>query len=248
MGFFLENGYGFYFSKTLRLLARSKWMFPYLLIPPTLALLVYTEGFLAAEGIAGVYTIYQRSILALWNISFLFSLITGMTSCLFFSNFWGDSQFLGLLSQYSKKFSGYWSPVFAFLSVSIIMYSLSSMLIVLLLPGAEFLPWMRIAAIFYAPVLWSSCIGAFLGLLTKGGAGSFFFVVFFLFSFFVGMSPLLSSFARIMAIIIPPVGLIMKETFVNSGTGYLFSIILIIHCLIILGIGRILFAIGLKRS
>lgn len=226
---------------------QARWMIPYLLIPPALAVLVFTESYLGVEGIAGMFTIHQRSILALWNVSFLISLIAGVGSCLFFSGLWGNSEFIDSLSRFSKSISGYWSPVFAFISVSSAVYSLASLLIVLILPGEEYLLWLRISLIFYVPVLWSICVGALMGLLTTGGAGAFFFVVLFLFSFFSGMAPIYAFSLRTM-VIIPPIGLIMKETFNDAALGYLFSIILGIHCLILLGIGRILFVIGLRRN
>ncbi len=242
------KGYGFYYSKAMRSLTQVRWMLPYLLVPPMLALLVYTEGFLAAEGIPGIYTLHQRSVLALWNISFLISLITGISSCCFFSGFWGDSDFVPSLSRFSKKISGYWSPVFAFISISAVVYFLASALIVLVLPGSEHVSLIRIGVHFFAPVLWSVCIGVLLGLLTTGWAGSVCFTVLFLFFYFLGLTYIPASGSMLFVTLLPPIGLLMKEAFSNTSIEYLFSIILLIHCLVILGAGRILYTIALRRS
>lgn len=235
----------FYFRESFNLLLKTRWISPYLLVPPMLAFMVYAEAYLSAHGVTGIFTLEQRSLLAVWNASLLITLIAGIKSCLFFSKLWGSRWFRNSLSLPVSRSSGFWGPFLATLSLATIIFILTTGAVIAALPEIERFPWLLVLAESYVPVVWAVSIGALLGMLTSGAAGSMFFTAILLLGFLTGM-PTISAFPGYLQIIVPPVGRIMTLSLVFPK-GLLQTTILLLHSTIALTFGRFLYGIGTKR-
>ena len=87
-------------------------------------------------------------------------------------------------------------------------------------------------------------MGAFLGLLTTGAAGSMFFTALLLIGFLAGLP--IARLPEWIFVVIPPVGRIMTVGLVFPE-GLIQTGILILHSAGVLMLGRFLYGIGLKR-
>jgi hypothetical protein len=227
------------------ILMRARWVGPYLLIPPMLAFMVYAEGYLSAHGFTGSFSMEQRTVLALWNATLLLTLASGIKACLFFSNLWGSRWFRNSLALPASRPSGYWGPVLAVLAVSMGMYFLATGAVAMALPEVTDFPWLRILAGSCAPVAWAVCLGALLGILTSGPAGSVLFSSVMLLGFLAGLpvDPLLPEW---LLWIVPPIGRIMTESLTTTA-GMQGAGILLIHSTVSLTAGRLLYGFGASR-
>lgn len=231
----------------MNLLIRAKWAGAYLLVPPLLAFMVYTEGYLAAHEVAGVFSPHQHTVLAVWNASLLLTLIAGIKSCLFFSKLWGGNWFRNSLSLPVSRASGYWGPYLAVLSVATVMYLLTTVAVVAALPDIHEFPWTQVLVESYAPVIWSVSIGALLGILTSGASASVLFTALLLIGFLTGLPSLFSSSWWWLRIIAPPIGRIMSLS-LAFPKGIMQIVILLAHSAVVLFLGRLLYGIGTKRK
>ncbi len=235
----------FYFKSSILLLLRTRWIGPYLLLPPMLAFMVYAEAYLSAQGVTGIYNLEQRIVLAIWNASLLLTLIAGIKSCLFFSRLWGSFWFRNSLALPASRYSGFWGPFLAALSVATIMYLLTSGAVIAALPEIGRFPWVQVLAELYVPVIWAVSVGALLGLITSGTAGSLFFATLMLLGFLTGMPSLYPS-SGWLQVVVPPVGRIMTLSLVFPS-GLIQAVILLTHSVIALTLGRLLYSFGIKR-
>ncbi len=235
----------FYYKSSILLLLRTRWMGPYLLLPPMLAFMVYAEAYLSAQGVTGIFTLEQRTVLAIWNASLLLTLIAGIKSCLFFSRFWGSFWFRNSLSLPVSRSSGFWGPFLATLSVATVMYFLTTGAVIAALPETGRFPWVQVLAELYVPVIWAVSAGALLGLITSGTAGSLFFIALVLLGFLTGMPSLYPS-SGWLQVVVPPVGRIMTLSLVFPS-GLMQAIILLTHSAVALMLGRFLYSVGIKR-
>lgn len=230
---------------SISILLKTKWIGPYLLLPPMLAFMVYAESYLSAQGITGVFTLEQRAVLAIWNGSLLLSLIAGIKSCLFFSKMWESSWFRNSLALPVTRSSGFWGPYLAVLSVVSVVFILTTGAVVAALPESERLHVFQILAESFVPVAWAVSMGAFLGILTTGTAGSVFFSALLLLGFLAGFP--IASLPEWLYVVIPPVGRIMTMGLMYPE-GIIQTGILILHSAVILILGRFLYGIGSKRK
>jgi hypothetical protein len=234
----------YHFRESIIILLKTKWVAPYLLLPPMLAFMVYAESFLSAHGIAGIFTMEQRTVLAIWNGSLLLTLIAGIKSCLFFSGIWESSWFRNSLSLPVSRSSGFWGPYLAVLSVVSVIFILTTGAVLAALPQPGRFPIFQIIAESYIPVIWAISIGAFLGILTTGTAGSMFFSALLLIGFLVGLP--IARLPEWIYVVVPPVGRIMTLG-LQYPQGLIQTGILILHSTAVLILGRILYGIALKR-
>ena len=235
----------YHFRESIIVLLKTKWIGPYLLLPPMLAFIVYAEGYLSAHGITGIFTLEQRTVLAIWNASILLTLIAGIKSCLFFSRMWESSSFRNSLALPVSRSSGFWGPYLAVVSVVSVIFILTTGAVVAALPEPGRFSVFQILAESYIPVVWAVSIGAFLGMLTTGAAGSLFFTALLLLGFLTGL-PIVSLPEWLYAVI-PPVGRIMTRGLVYPQD-LIQPVILILHSTVFLLLGRFLYSIGLKRK
>lgn len=235
----------YYFRESVNILLKTKWIGPYLLVPPMLAFMVYAEAYLYTHGVTGIFNLEQRTVLAIWNGSLLLTLVAGIKSCMFFSEIWESSWFRNSLSLPASRSSGFWGPYLAVLSVVSIIFILTIGAVAAALPEPGRFPLLQIIVESYIPVVWAVSIGAFLGILTKGIAGSMFFTALLLLGFLAGL-PLVSLPEWLYALI-PPVGRIMTLG-LNYPQCLIQMVLLIIHSAVVLILGRILFGIGSKRK
>ena len=235
----------YYFRESISILLKTKWVGPYLLVPPMLAFMVYAEAYLAAHGITGIFSLEQRTVLAIWNASLLLTLIAGIKSCLFFSSIWGSSWFRNSLSYPVSRSSGFWGPYLAVLSIITCIFILTTGAVVAALPEPGRFSFLRIITESYIPVVWAVSIGAFLGILTTGAAGSMFFSALLLLGFLAGLP--VARLPEWLCVVIPPVGRIMTLGF-QYPQGLIRVVILILHSAAVLMLGRFLFGIALKRK
>ncbi|MCD4848969.1 MAG: hypothetical protein K8R76_12350 [Candidatus Aegiribacteria sp.] len=235
----------FYYKSSILLLLRTRWIGPYLLLPPMLAFIVHAEAYLSAQGVTGIFNLEQRTVLAIWNASLLLTLIAGIKSCLFFSRLWGSFWFRNSLSLPVSRSSGFWGSFLAVLSIATVMYLLTTGAVIAALPEISRFPWIQVLAELYIPIIWAVSAGALLGLITSGTAGSLFFVAMMLLGFLTGMPSLYPSSGWLQAAI-PPVGRIMTLSLVFPG-GIIQAAILLAHSIIVLTLGRLLYGFGIKR-
>ncbi|MEN8208268.1 MAG: hypothetical protein ABFR50_03350 [Candidatus Fermentibacteria bacterium] len=235
----------FLFRECIIILLKTKWVGPYLLLPPMLAFMVYAEAYLSAHGITGIFTMEQRTVLAIWNGSLLLALIAGIKSCLFFSGIWESRWFRNSLALPVSRSSGFWGPYLALLSIASVIFVLTTGAVLAALPETGRFPVFQIIAESYIPVVWAVSMGAFLGLLTTGAAGSMLFTALLLVGFLAGMPA--ARMPEWLFYIIPPVGRIMRVGLVFPQ-GLIQTGILMLHSAGFLLLGRILYGIGLKRS
>ncbi|MCK4807589.1 MAG: hypothetical protein KAT09_08070 [Candidatus Aegiribacteria sp.] len=232
------------FRESIIILLKTKWIGPYLLLPPMLAFMVYAESYLSAHGITGIFTLEQRTVLAIWNGSLLLTLIAGIKSCLFFSGIWESSWFRNSLALPVNRSSGFWGPYLAVLSVVSVVFILTTGAVVAALPEPERFPLFQILAESYIPVVWAVSMGAFLGILTTGTAGSMFFVALLLLGFLTGLP--IARLPEWLYVVIPPVGRIMTLG-LQYPQGPIQMGFLVLHSAIFLMLGRFLYGIGSKR-
>ncbi len=235
----------YYYRESISILLKTKWIGPYLLVPPMLAFMVYAESYLANHGITGAFTLEQRTVLAIWNGSLLLTLIAGIKSCLFFSGFWGSEWFRNSLALPTGRSSGFWGPLLAVLTVVSGIFILTTGAVVAALPEPGRFPVMQIIAESYAPVVWAVSFGALLGMLTSGTAGSIFFSALLLVGFLAGFP--LARLPEWLYTVIPPIGRIMTLGLIYPQ-GLLQVVILFIHSAAAVIMGRILFGIGIRRK
>lgn len=234
----------FHFRESIIILLKTKWVGPYLLLPPMLAFMVYAESYLSAHGIAGIFTMEQRTVLAIWNGSLLLTLIAGIKSCLFFSRIWESSWFRNSMALPVSRASGFWGPYLAVLSIVSVIFVLTTGAVMAALPEPGRFPVFQIIAESYIPVVWAVSMGTFLGLLTTGAAGSLFFTAMLLVGFLAGLP--IANLPEWLFVIIPPVGRIMTVGLVFPQ-GLIQTGILILHSAGLLMLGRFLYGIGLRR-
>ena len=234
----------YHFRESIVILLKTKWIGPYLILPPMLAFMVYAEAYLSAHGITGIFTMEQRTVLAIWNGSLLLTLIAGIKSCLFFSGIWESSWFRNSLALPVSRSSGFWGPFLAVLSVVSVIFVLTTGAVLAALPEPGRFSIFQIIAESYIPVVWAVSMGAFLGLLTTGTAGSIFFTALLLIGFLAGLP--IARLPEWIFVIIPPVGRIMTLGLVFPQ-GLIQTAILIIHSIAVLLLGRLLYGIGSKR-
>lgn len=234
----------YHFRESISILLKTKWIGPYLLIPPMLAFMVYAEAFLSSHGVTGIFNLEQRTVLAIWNCSLLLTLFAGIKSCMFFSEMWESRWFRNSLSLPVSRSSGFWGPYLAMLSVVSIIFILTIGAVAAALPEPGRYPLLQIIAESYIPVVWAVSIGAFLGILTKGTAGSMFFTALLLLGFLTGLP--IVRLPELVYFLIPPVGRIITLGLIYPH-GLIQTIVLILHSVVVLILGRILFDIGSKR-
>ena len=234
----------YHFRESVNILLKTKWIGPYLLIPPMLAFMVYAEAYLSAHGVTGIFNLEQRTILAIWNGSLLLTLVAGIKSCMFVSGIWESSWFRNSLSLPVSRSSGFWGPYLAMLSVVSVIFILTVGAVAAALPEPGRFPLLKIIVESYIPVVWAVSIGAFLGILAKGVAGSLFFTALLLLGFLAGL-PLVILPEWLYALI-PPVGRLMTMG-LKYPQGFIHTMVLIFHSAVLLILGRILFGIGSKR-
>ena len=234
----------YHFRESIIILLRTKWVGPYLILPPMLAFMVYAESYLSSHGITGIFTMEQRTVLAIWNGSLLLTLIAGIKSCLFLSGIWESNWFRNSLALPVSRSSGFWGPYLAVLSVVSVIFVLTTGAVLAALPEPGRFPVFQIIAESYIPVVWAVSMGAFLGLLTTGTAGSIFFTALLLIGFLAGMP--IVRMPEWIFVLIPPVGRIMTVGLVFPQ-GLIQTGILIIHSIVFLILGRFLYGIGSKR-
>ncbi len=235
----------YYFRESIILLLKTKWVGPYLLLPPMLAFMVYAESYLSAHGITGIFTLEQRTVLAIWNGSLLLTLIAGIKSCMFFSGMWESSWFRNSLALPVNRSSGFWGPYLAVLSVVSVIFILTTGAVVAALPEPGRFNIFQIIAESYIPVVWAVSMGAFLGILTTGIAGSMFFTTLLLLGFLTGLP--IARLPEWIYAVIPPVGRIMTLG-LQYPQGLIQAGILILHSTAVLILSRFLYSIGLKRK
>jgi len=235
----------YHFRESIMLLLKTKWISPYLLLPPMLAFMVYSEAYLSAHGITGIFTLEQRAVLAIWNGSLLLTLIAGIKSCMYFSGTWGSSWFRNSLALPVSRSSGFWGPYLAVLSVVSVIFILTTGAVVAALPDSGRFSVFQIIIESYIPVVWAVSMGAFLGILTTGTAGSMFFSALLLLGFLSGL-PIVRLPEWIYAVI-PPVGRIMTLGLLYPQ-GIIQTAVLLLHSAVFLILGRLLFGIGSKRK
>ena len=234
----------YHFRESINILLKTKWIGPYLLVPPILAFIVYAEAYLSTHGVTGIFNIEQRTVLAIWNGSLLLTLVTGIKSCMFFSGIWESSWFRNSLALPVSRSSGFWGPYLAVLSVASIIFILTIGAVAAALPEPGRFPLLQIIAESYVPVVWAVSTGAFLGILTKGTAGSMFFTALLLLGFLAGLP--LARLPEWLYAVIPPVGRLMTLG-LKYPQGLIQMSVLILHSAVVLILGRILFGIGSKR-
>jgi len=235
----------YHFRHCISILLKTKWIGPYLLIPPMLALMVYAEAYFSAHGATGFFSLEQRSVLAIWNGSLLLTLIAGIKSCLFFSRLWGTCWFRNSLSLPVNRSSGFWGPYLAVLAIVSGIFLLTTGAVVAALPAPGRFSLVQIILESYIPVAWAVSIGALLGILTTGTAGSIFFTALLLLGFLTGLP--VARLPEWLYAVIPPVGRIMTLGLVHPK-GLIQVVILIVHSAAVVIIARMLFGIGLKRK
>ncbi|MBN2608232.1 MAG: hypothetical protein JXA64_03885 [Candidatus Fermentibacteraceae bacterium] len=235
----------YYYRESVSLLLRTKWVSPYLLIPPMLAFMVYAEAFLAAHGVAGISTLGQRTVLAIWNGAFLLALIAGIKSCLFFSGTWGAGWFRNSLALPVSRSSGYWGVYLAVLTVSTGVFILTIGAVIAALPGPSRFPLAHIIGEAYLPVIWAVSMGAFLGILTSGTGGAFFFTSLILLGFAAGL-PLI-SIPGWLHFVIPPLGRLMTLG-MRYPQGLYQVVVILVHSALFLVMGRLMFGIAARRK
>jgi len=234
----------FHYRESISVLLKTKWISPYLLVPPMLAFMVYAEAYLSAHGITGIFNIEQRTVLAIWNGSLLLTLIAGIKSCLFFSGMWESGWFRNSLALPVSRSSGFWGPFLAVLTVITGIFLLTVGAVTAALPEPGRVSLLRIISESYVPVFWAVSVGACLGILTTGVAGSIFFSALLLVGFLAGLP--ITGLPEWLNAVIPPVGRIMTLG-LSYPQGLIQSVILIFHSAAVLIIGRILFGISSWR-
>lgn len=235
----------YFFRESVQLLLRTKWVGPYLLIPPMLAFMVYAEAFLAAHGFAGISTLGQRTILAIWNGSFLLALVAGIKSCLFFSGTWGAPWFRNSLSLPVSRSSGYWGVFLAVLTVSSCVFILTIGAVIAALPGPLRFPLLHVVGESYLPVLWAVSLGAMLGILTTGTGGAVFLVALLILGFIAGMP--LAAVPSWLHLVIPPLGRLMTLG-MRYPEGLYQALALLAHSAFYLLVGRLLYGTAISRK
>lgn len=240
----MRSGNTFHFVNSASVLLRTRWIGPYLLVPPMMAFLIYAETFLSGFGIGSFSSYGQRSILALWNGAFLLTLIGGIKSCLFFSRTWGSGWFLNSLSLPASRASGFWGPFLAVLSVVSGVFLLTTGAVVAALPHGGRLPLVYLTVQAYLPVIWAVCIGAFLGILTSGTAGALFFSALLILGFSAGLPSV--SVPAWLQYVIPPLGRVMAQSF-RYPSGALHHMMLLAHSTVLLAAARTLYGLGCRR-
>ena len=235
----------FHYKTSILLLLKTRWVGPYLLLPPMLAFMVYAEDYLSAQGIIGIFNLEERAFLAIWNASLLLTLLAGINSCLFFSRLWGSYWFRNSLSLPANRSSGFWGPFLAALSVVTAMYLLTTGAVIAALPDAGQFQWFQVLVKLYSPLVWAVSAGALLGLITSGIAGSLFFVALMLLGFLTGLPSLFASSAWLQ-VVVPPIGRIVTLNLV-SPNGFIPAIVLLAHSVIALTLGKLLYSAGVKR-
>jgi len=234
----------YFYRESSSLLLRTRWVGPYLLVPPMLAFMVYAEAFLAAHGVAGIATLGQRTVLAVWNGSFLLSLVAGIKSCIYFSRTWGSDWFHNSLALPVSRSSGYWGPFLAVLTVASCVFLLTIGAVVAALPDTSRFPMIQLVAESYVPVMWAVSMGAFLGMLTTGTAGAVLLSALLLLGFIAGLPVV--SIPEWLHYIIPPLGRLMTLG-MRYPQGLQQVIVLLAHSAVFLMAGRLLYGIAVRR-
>ncbi|OPL18815.1 MAG: hypothetical protein AVO35_12930 [Candidatus Aegiribacteria sp. MLS_C] len=234
----------YHFRESVSILLRTKWVGPYLLIPPMLAFMVYAEAFLAAHGAGGMAAFGNRMVLAVWNASFLLALVAGIKSCLFFSGCWGSDWFRNSMALPVSRSSGYWGPYLAVLTVSTAVFILTVGAVVAALPGTARFSMTHLIGQAYLPVAWAVSMGAFLGILTTGTGAAVFFSALLLLGFASGLPSI--SVPEWMLYLIPPLGRLMTRG-MEYPQGLYVSIGLAGHAAFFSMLGRILYGAALRR-
>ncbi len=235
----------YHFRQSLGIALKTRWVAPYLLIPPMLAIIVRL-GILVPPSLQSLELLpWGNTSLALWHASFLVALISGIESCLFLSGIWESRWMLNSLALPVKRASAFWGPFLAVLTVSTSVYALTVGAVLAALPGMRVFPLTLLLLETYVPVLWAVSVGAFLGMLTsRTGA-----VVLMIAWFVAGSVPLerISHVPVWVTRLLPPLGSLVSSG-INLPESLLLASILLVHALLALVGGRILFELSLSRN
>jgi hypothetical protein len=234
----------YFYRQSISQLLKTRWVAPYLLIPPLLAFMVYAEAYLASQGVAGIGTLSARTVLALWNGAFLLALLAGINACLFFSSTWGSGWFRNSLALPVSRPSGYWGPYLALLSVATGVFVLTTGAVIAAIPDSARISLLNVTAEAFLPLLWAVSMGAFLGILTTGTSGALFLSALTILGFISGMTG--RGPDGILQYIIPPLGKMMTLG-PRYPEGLEQALILLVHCTVFLVLGRILYGAGIRR-
>jgi hypothetical protein len=237
----------FFYRESMDYLVKISWVAPYLLVPPLLAFLIYLEGFLGQKGLGAFYAPEARLTLSLWNATLLLSLITGIRTCLFFGSFQSRKWFRNAQSLPVGRLSGYWGPMLAVLTISSAAYALTMAAILAALPSSGIFPWGPAILGSYVPLIWAICFGAMLGTLTTGGAAAYMFVVVMAVSLLAGFITESGTAVSVVSRILPPLGKSMADSLSRPGA-LAYSVLLVIHSVLSLLTGAIVYLLRLRKS
>ena len=235
----MSSGASFYYRQSVNILLRTRWIGPYLLIPPLLAFVVYAESYLSVNGITQAFTSQQRAALAIWNGSLIIALIAGIKSCLFFSRLWGADWFLNSLSLPVKRSWGFWGPFMGVLTVATGVFALTTSAVIAALPDQGAISIAGTVADSWLTVFWAVSMCAFLGVLTSGGAGALFFSALLTVSLISQITML--RLPGWVYYLLPPAGKFRYPAGIGS------DLVLAAHALLFLALARLLYRLGTKR-
>jgi hypothetical protein len=237
----------FFYRESMDYVVRISWVAPYMLVPPLLAFLIYLEGFLGQKGLGAFYAPEARLTLSFWNASLMLSLITGIKTCLFVSDFHSRRWFRNAQALPVSRLSGFWGPMMAIVTISAAAFGLTMAAILAALPVSMTFPWGPVILSASIPLAWAVGFGAFLGTLTSAGAAAYMFVVVMIVSLLTGFIQDVGPAVSTTAWILPPLGRSMAIS-LSFPWNLSYSMILAAHTIFSLLAGALVYLFRLRRG
>ncbi|MBN1433750.1 hypothetical protein JW921_03265 [Candidatus Fermentibacterales bacterium] len=226
----------FFLVENLDALMRAKWLLPYLLVPPLLAVIAHLESSLVQGGVVAIYTHKARMTLTIWNGAILLGAISGVQASLYFSSLFRSDWLRASIALPLARCRAYWGALLAVLLVAMVAFTFTIGALVAALPRYGAYPWASVVLSTFALVTWVVCVSAFLGVIANALSSSIFILTMMTVSFVLASpsvieyhyggagTPALALFLHAL----PPIGMSFFAT-LGDPWHYVYPMVLVGH-------------------
>ena len=229
-------------------LMRAKWLLPYLLVPPLLAIITHLESSLVAGGFVAIYTHKARLTLTIWNGAILLGAISGVQASLYFSSTFRSSWMKASLALPVRRSGAYVGALVAMLLVTLVAFVFTIGALVAALPAYGAYPWFNVVLSACTLIVWAVSVSALLGVVANAFSSSAFILTCMAVSLVLASPSVVQHYAdagsgtlNLILSLLPPIGLSFFETLSNPWH-YWFPLALIGHAVLAAALGCYLFS------
>ena len=237
----------FHLPENLDGLMRAKWLLPYLLVPPLLAVITHLEASLVEAGLVTVLTHKARLTLTIWNGAILLAAISGVQASLYFATTFRSCWLKASLALPVKRCRAYWGALIAVALISMIAFALTAGALVAALRSYGSYPWANILLSASSLILWVICASALLGTVANAFSSSIFILSTIAASILLSSPAVVayhsqggSSTLSVLLAVLPPIGRSFYATLGNPWH-YTYPLVLLAHAAAAASLGVVIF-------